>query len=80
MDNNKKNKIKEYNELFKLMSIVSNIGFTMIACIMVGFFIGVAIDKYIIDTKTVAIIVFTILGVFSGFWSVYKFVTKKILK
>jgi len=73
-------KIKETAETFKLLSIISNIGFVMVGCIITGFFLGFAINKYLLDSKNmIVIMVFTLLGVISGFYNVYKFIMKKIL-
>ncbi|HPP88243.1 MAG TPA: AtpZ/AtpI family protein [bacterium] len=78
-------KIKELGEILKLTSVVSNIGFTMIACIIVGFFAGLGIENFIlkkyfgIKPNSIFVIIFTIFGVIAGFVNVYKFIQKKIL-
>ena len=59
--------IREWTESIRLMSIVSNIGFTMIGCILTGFFIGLAIEKYIMHkTNAIFVTAGTILGEKSG--------------
>ena len=59
------------------MSLITELGLTMVGTIGVGFAIG-----YVIDSKSdkfpVFTITFLILGIFSGFWSVYKLIMKKI--
>ena len=73
-------KLKETTETFRLLSIVSNIGFVMVGCIITGFFIGFAINKYLLDSKNmIVILIFTLLGVISGFYNVYKLIMNKIL-
>jgi len=72
--------IREWTESIRLMSIVSNIGFTMIGCILVGFFLGLAIEKYIMHkTNAVFVTAGTILGVISGFVSIYRHILKKLI-
>ncbi|MBP7654516.1 AtpZ/AtpI family protein [Candidatus Dependentiae bacterium] len=76
-----KNNLKELTESLRLMSIVSNIGFTMVGCILTGFFIGLAIEKYVVHkTNAVYVVAGTILGVIAGFISIYKHILKKLIK
>jgi len=78
---NSENPAREYSNVLGMMSIVSNIGFTMIACVIVGLFAGVAFEKYVIHkTSAVYVVIGSLLGVAAGFISVYKNILKKFIK
>ena len=70
--------MKDTPEIFKHLALVSELGLTMVANIGVGFAIG----YFLLDKKTghfpAWTIVFLLLGIFSGFWSVYKIIMSKM--
>ena len=49
----------------------AQVGVTLFANIFVGFLLGRFLDK-ILGTSPLLILVFMVLGVVSGFWSIYK--------
>ena len=64
-------------EIIKHLSMVTELGLTMICTIFVGFGIGFFIDKKT-GHEPLCTIIFLLLGVISGFWTVYKMIMKKI--
>jgi F0F1-type ATP synthase assembly protein I len=72
-------KYKKLAEVLKLSTMVSNIGFTMVGCILTGFAIGFFIEKYFFQKNAIIVVLFTILGVIAGFVNVYKFIDRKII-
>jgi len=76
-----KKTITELAEILKLTSIVSNIGFIMLACIFIGFFLGFAFEKYILkEQKIFFVAIGILLGIIAGFLNVYKYIINDILK
>jgi ATP synthase protein I len=69
--------VKESKELLKNLHLVSQLGLMMVGSIGVGLAIG-----YYIDMKTGHFpawsIVFLFIGIFSGFWSVYKMIMRAL--
>lgn len=73
--------LREFSNVMTMMSLVSNIGFTMIGCIITGLFAGIAFEKYIVkETNAVYVVIGALLGVISGFFTVYRHILKKIIK
>lgn len=64
-------------EIMKHFTLVTELGLTMIGSIGVGFGFGYYIDLKI-NKFPVCTIVGLLLGIASGFWTVYKIVMKKL--
>ncbi len=58
-------------ELMNLVVTAGSLGLTLFVCIFVGVFLGRVIDEYL-ATSPWGIIIFSLLGTISGFWSLYK--------
>ncbi len=58
-------------ELMNLVVTAGSLGLTLFVCIFVGVLIGRLIDEFL-ATSPWGIIVFSLLGTVSGFWSLYK--------
>ena len=72
MSNNRKQRLSVRHAL--LMS--SQIGFTMAACIFVGVFSGLYLDKFF-KTAPWLLLLFSLLGAAAAFWSIFRLSTKK---
>ena len=59
---------KERRAILRAMGLMSQIGLTVVACIVVGIFIGRFLDNFF-GTSPWLLIVFTLLGVISAFKS-----------
>jgi ATP synthase protein I len=53
------------------LSIITQLGFTMVGCIFFCFFIGLYLDKFL-GTKGIFVTIFTVLGVIGGGIVVYR--------
>lgn len=62
-------------DIFKTITLLSQLGLAMIANIGVGFFLGYLLD-YILHRTILFKIIGLIIGVFSGFFSVYQIIKK----
>ena len=62
-------------KVMKWMSLLSQIGITMIANIFVGLFIGKYLDQWL-NTSPLFLLLFVFIGVFSGIKSVYLLIIK----
>ncbi|MBU1863278.1 MAG: AtpZ/AtpI family protein [Candidatus Omnitrophica bacterium] len=69
--------IKDTTEIFKHIGLVTELGLTMVSTILVGFGIGFFIDKKA-GHFPLWTIVGLLVGIISGFWSVYKLIMSKI--
>ncbi len=58
-------------ELMNLIVIAGSLGLTLFVCIFIGVFLGRMIDDFF-ATSPWGIIIFSLLGTVSGFWSLYK--------
>lgn len=58
-------------ELMNLVVTAGSLGLTLFVCIFVGVLIGRVMDKFL-ATSPWGIILFSLLGTVSGFWSLYK--------
>ena len=64
-------------DFFKYFALLGNLGFIIVGNILVSIIIyKYVVAKYICDNPIIFIL-FVILGVVSGFYSVYKNITKK---
>lgn len=59
----------------KWMTLLSQVGITMIANIFVGLFIGKYLDQWL-NTSPLFLLLFIFIGVFSGIKSVYLLIIK----
>jgi len=65
---------KDYS-FFRYLGMGFEIGLVMVATIAVSGYIGLLLDKYF-QTR-IFIFVFILLGVLSGFWTIYKMLILK---
>ncbi|QNO15167.1 AtpZ/AtpI family protein [Alkalicella caledoniensis] len=65
---------KHLLEVFKYLGLVTYIGILMTANILVGYYLGVYIQN--ITGSFLLFVLFIFLGIFSGFWTIYKFIIK----
>ena len=71
-DDNKKKR----NEFVKALSMLSQIGIIMVACVLIGVFLGSFLDKRL-GTSPWLLLVFSLLGVAAAFKSIYDYAKKK---
>lgn len=64
-----------HNQVLRMLFLVTQIGFTMLTTIFLCIGIGYLVDKYF---KTKLMVWFIVLGVISGFRSVYILIRKSI--
>lgn len=62
---------KEYKDMMEQLILVTQLGLTMAGSILLCFAIGYFLDKWL-GTKGLFLIVFIILGVIGGGWTVYR--------
>jgi ATP synthase protein I len=65
-----KDKRKRRNELIKGLSLISQIAFSIIACIVIGIFLGSFLDRWL-GTSPWLLLVFSLLGTGAAFKSLY---------
>ena len=70
---NKKNKHR--SELFKALSLISQIAFLIIACIFVGVFLGSILDR-VFGTTPWLLLFFSLLGMAAAFKALYDYSKK----
>ena len=61
--------------VLKLLTLITEIGFTMVANIFLGLFIGNKIDQWL-DKSPLFLFLFIVLGIFSGINMVYRLIKK----
>ena len=66
---------QEVVKAMKWMTLLSQVGITMIANIFVGLFIGKYLDQWL-NTSPLFLLLFIFIGVFSGIKSVYLLIIK----
>lgn len=64
-----------YRSLVRYLGLVTQVGLTMFLCIGAGFGLGLFLDQKL-ATNGVLLVVFVLLGVLAGFWSVYRMIMK----
>ena len=62
-------------EIFKLFSVVTQIGFTMVASIFIGLGSGLLLDKFF-HTNYIFSLIMIFVGIAAGFVSIYKQISK----
>jgi len=67
---------KQPNGFIAALSLLSQIGVTIIVCIAVGIAIGFFLDKFL-KTSPWLLLVFTLLGVAAAFKSIFDFAKKQ---
>ena len=72
--NNNDNKYRR--ELLRSLSTVSQIGLAIVACVLVGVFLGRFLDS-LLGTSPWLLIAFTLLGMGAAFRSIYDLVMRK---
>ncbi len=60
-----------YKILIEQMALVTQIGLTMAGSIILCFFIGYFLDKWL-GTRGIFLIIFILLGIAGGGWTVYR--------
>lgn len=60
-----------YKILLEQMALVTQIGLTMAGSIVLCFFIGYFLDKWL-GTRGIFLIIFILLGIAGGGWTVYR--------
>ena len=64
-----------YRDFARYLGLVSQVGLTMVLWIGAGFGVGFFLDRKL-ATSGLLLIIFILLGVLGGFWSVYKLIMK----
>lgn len=64
-------KNKEYKTLWENLNLVTQLGLTMVGCILFCFAIGYFLDKWL-GTKGVFITIFLLLGIGGGGYTAYR--------
>lgn len=67
---------KEYNEIMYYISLLGYLGFVMVFNIFFFVIIYKILEKFFISSN-ILFIIFIIIGIFSGFYNVYKLIMKK---
>jgi len=69
-------KLREFDrEILKYIGLISQLGLIMVSSILIFFFLGLFLDK-LIHTGHILTIIFIIIGVFTGGYTVYKTLMK----
>ena len=72
MPNNNNDSTKEFIKAFALLTQIS---FTIIACLAISLLIGFYLDRFL-GTSPWLLLLFTLLGIFAAFKSIYDFVKR----
>ncbi len=65
------------NEWFYYLTLVTQLGLVVVLTILVGFFIGLFIDKNA-GTSPVFMAVFTVIGIAAGLFNAYQMIMRKL--
>ncbi|NQT94884.1 MAG: AtpZ/AtpI family protein [Candidatus Omnitrophica bacterium] len=68
--------MKKKNDFIYYLSLVTQIGLTIIASILIGLYIGIFLDRTL-KTKGVFLIIFLLIGIAGGFYNSYKQILRK---
>lgn len=60
-------------EIFRSLALVTEIGLVLVVCIGGGLLLGVHLDRKL-ETRALFTISLLLIGIGSGFWSVYRMV------
>lgn len=67
----------ESKELMRIVFFAGNLGFTMVLCIVAGFFAGLWLDKFF-TTDYIFLVIFLIAGIGAGFYQCYRLIKKDL--
>ncbi len=67
----------DYKKILQALSLLTQLGLMILANLAVGFFLGTLLDN-ILHTAVIFRIIGLLLGIVSGFYSVYRLVLKLI--
>jgi len=70
------NENKHRREMLRSLSMVSQLGLTVAACIIIGVLLGRWLDN-LLNTSPWLLLLFSLLGVVAAFKSLFEFVKKK---
>ena len=70
-----RDKKPQKNEFMQAMSVLLQIGITIIACLAIGIFIGWLLDR-LFGTSPWLLMVFTFIGIAAAFKSIFDFAKK----
>lgn len=62
-------------DLHRTLVLMSQLGFTMLGCILGGFGLGFLLDKHL-GTFPVFLILFLLVGIAAGFWRAYALIMR----
>ncbi|MFH1428815.1 MAG: AtpZ/AtpI family protein [Candidatus Margulisiibacteriota bacterium] len=66
---------KEITDISKYLSLLTQVGVTMVLNIVIFLFIGLFLDKWL-NTNGIILIIFLLTGIGSGFYCVYKVINE----
>ena len=64
---------KEWIEISRYLSLITQVGLIMLVSVFIGFFCGIYLDRRF-DTGGIFIAVSLIISVLAGFFQIYKFI------
>lgn len=70
-----RDKKEQQADFVKALSMLSQIGITIVACIGVGIFIGWLLDR-VLGTSPWLLLIFSLLGIVAAFRSIFDFAKK----
>lgn len=73
------NKKKENMKIISSLAIYSQLGVSMVMCVVVGFIVGQFLDK-IFSTSPVFLIIFIIIGIIASYRTLFKILKKEWTK
>ncbi|MBI4398096.1 MAG: AtpZ/AtpI family protein [Candidatus Omnitrophica bacterium] len=65
------------SDWFYYVTLVTQLGLVVVATILAGFFVGLAIDKKA-GTSPVFMALATVLGIAAGLWNAYQLIMRKM--
>lgn len=73
--NNKRIDFRKHRDWAQNVTLVMQVGLTMVGCIFFCFWVGRSLDRWL-ETRGVFVVIFTILGVLGGANTVYRQIIK----
>jgi ATP synthase protein I len=70
-----KNRRENRNDFIRALSVLSQIGITIIVCVAIGVFLGRLLDN-LLGTEPWLLILFIVLGIAAAFKSIFDFAKK----